>query len=254
MKKSISLLILSILLAGCFDFLPFNKYDSDPQPVTIQWNIYPSGPGEWGLEEKHDWGGSKKQFGFNGVRFSYLSEEWRDREAPPFGNLTLFKSLSPFGSMSGYLEYFLDGVDISAGATGVLNGNNHNVNYVTTTGLTQVLIPFDADIAGHPFTKSINVSDLDFPGNMAFVQFESQSEDSFLAGTGCAVFHDGSPGGLLYFAFEHRCGYGSLFFLDRYNNSQSGAYFGEMDGDYKWHFFPYPASRNTQPQLTGSSY
>jgi len=239
MKKIFLLLILSILLSGCFDFLPLYKYDTDPQPVSVQWNIYPSGTGEWDLEEKHDWGGGKKRYGFDGIRFLYLNNEWTDREAPPFGNLTIFKTLSPFETMSGYLEYFLDGVEISAGATGFINKNNHVLNYTTSTGVAQLGIPFDAVIAGHSFVNSINAADLDLPGDMAVVLLESQSEDSFLAGAGFAVFHNGSPGGLLYFVFEHRCGYGSLFYLDNFTNSQTGAYFGEIKGNYKWHFFPY---------------
>lgn len=239
MKRMIVLFIFNLFLfTGCLDVLPFYKYEADPDPVTVEWNINQSSATSWEIREKHDWSEGSGVLNFDGSCFSDI-QTYRDwGQGPVFGNLTAFADLSPFSSLSGYLHYFLNGV-VLGNVDDTIYTDKTTVHYDSYTGQAGWNIPYEADIANSNFKDFLDSSQLPSPGSFAVVEFHAESDDSFLDGDGIAIFHDGQPSGLLYFAFRHNSGYLSLFYLENFNSSVSGSYFGELEGDYTWYFYAY---------------
>ncbi|MBB6479505.1 membrane lipoprotein lipid attachment site-containing protein [Spirochaeta isovalerica] len=238
MKKSVILIIAAFLLSGCFDFLPFYKYDSDPEPVYVHWSVTGGGT-DWKINETGKWGNGGAEIFFDGNTFQ-ANSVWSEGRAPAFGNLTAFGPLSPFQIMTGYLQSFLSGIDFSTPGISISTDISGTlVTYTAYTGEVGWSIPYEAEIDGFTFLDYLDPNQLSGSGTLAVVEFNTQSDDPFLQGQGLAVFHNGYPGGLLYFAFEHHSGYISLFHLNYSSSSQSVDYFGQLEADYKWYFFPY---------------
>ncbi|MBN2656740.1 MAG: hypothetical protein JXR86_06750 [Spirochaetales bacterium] len=242
MKKIAVLLFSGLFLTGCLNILPFFKYESDVEPVNVHWSISSSGPSYWKIYENHDWGDGEAGFSFDGSRLNVDSFR-SGGSTPVFGYLSSLNSESTesFEAMVNYVRLFLN--DVTLGASGTTYPQDTNfMTYSSSIGLMSCPIRFSATIDGVDFTDTIDSSRLSSPGSLAVVEFSADSWSSFMQGTGTAVFHNGLPGGLIYFAFEHYSGYVSLFSLKDYTFSQAGAYFGSLEGDYSWVFFPNPVS------------
>lgn len=245
MKRMILMLPLILLLAGCHWFFPFYKYDEDPDPVDVDWVITSSGGSLWHLEEKAEGESATAEIVFDGSNFKFNDSVSYSGVAPTFGNLLNFGDQSPFTSMLGYPDWFLD--NFTLGTSGYFNSDMqpdqgdsdwYEVDWNTYTATAEP-IPYPAEIDGHLFNDTLDSALLTVPGTLYVVKFYSNSENPFLKGSGMAVFHNGTPNGLLYFSFDHDSGYTSLFSQKSCSSSSAGAYWGAMDAQYSWVYFAH---------------
>lgn len=249
MKKTLILIALALLLSSCFDFLPFYKYDADPEPVTVRWRITPEGTGNWRLEEDHPDAHASAEVGFNGSNFKFAYNSESGGRAPSFGNLTAWSSHAPFYTMWEYLDIFLDNFMINSEGTfesGMIDEHRDQEYFRVNYGAYELPfgqgleLPFAAHIKGVSFIDFLDPNLLPVPGNLFIYYFQSGSSgNAFLQGEGMAIFHNGDPNGLLYMAMRHETGYVTLIYQEYNSTNSTGYYWGEMDADYSWVYFPW---------------
>lgn len=251
MKKALVLLPVILILSGCFDFLPFYKYDYDPEPVDVRWEITSAGGTQFSLKETHPGGTFTALTSYSNPDVSFVLSSQNDGFAPAFGNLITFKDHSPFDAMWGYLDYFLDHVKIGVYDSG--DYDSFSIPNYSDGEYFHVYYYSQDPVTIYPISDSIIIDsvlcDLQIDGDqfgigttLAVVTFNIDSNDGFLGGwDGIAIFASGSVDGLIYFSFRHRSGFRTIIkmenFIDTAETDAGDYFWGAMTADYKWFYF-----------------
>lgn len=238
------MLIVCFSIFSCMDFLPFYKYDADIEFVTTTLSITEESSETYKIIENHPWYESSSICHFDGISM-YFDPGYSSSGRPPvFGNNTVFSEQTSINNLSEYLMTFL--AHFSINGSGTIDSTDipgiEIMPFITdyNSELTSTAaVPYPADIHDISIAGSLDVSLFPTPGNLSVVNFSTTSIDPFMSGEGVMIMHSGFPNGILYFYFRHDTGYSTLFYQRNGSSSSIGSFWGAMEVEYTWFYFPH---------------